>query len=73
MEEREVTPLSIAWDYREYLRALEKKDTMEEAFRQDPTQLEIKETIKTKDRVDFGKWKSNHSYGSICPELIASQ
>ena len=45
-----MTPLSIAWDYREYLRALEKKDAMEEAFRQDPTQLEIKETIKTKDR-----------------------
>ena len=45
MEERE-----IAWDYREYLRALVKKNAMEEAFRRDPTQLEIKETIKSKDR-----------------------
>ena len=40
--------MSIAWDYRDYLRALEKKDEMEEAFRWDPTQLEIKDTIKTK-------------------------
>ena len=55
MEEREASPLSIAWDYREYLRALEKKDEMEEAFRWDLTQLEMKDTIKTKDRVQRRK------------------